>query len=347
MRESTRFLTKSALFLLIPWLLAETSLRAFSGPDWFERADAEMRAGSLSYLFLGSSRTAAVDPATFENTIRREFSSSAHAMNLAMGYSTVAEYHLGLRWLLERRPEAFKNLTVFFGIQGGIPANDHWTDPWFHPDKPANLAPWLTGFSLKTLLVRPDLDLSSRAYFALGAFSKAIRSVQGIRGYLLDRTRAILLALSGKQRPSASTIDLPTAAGIRPDEAGLAVARAQAEQYAESLRNQHSIAAWDGIVSDTVRMLENAGARVVFFSEPMPPEMSEALSLPIATENRSRFSTLARTWNSTLLEPHIDASARDFPDGWHLRASLGPAYTDSLAAAYVRWLKGNSRRISD
>jgi len=48
------------------------------------------------------------------------------------------------------------------------------------------------------------------------------------------------------------------------------------------------------------------------------------------------FEELAKQWNVRVTGPFFDAKDDDFPDAWHLRASLAPSFSRALAHAWLR-----------
>jgi hypothetical protein len=128
-----RLLVKLAVFVLLALVVAELSLRATVGRKtaWYTAAAQIAKVAPVDYIFVGSSRVAAsIDEKYFEQAISQRSGRNVKALNMGMGYCSLANHYFGLRMLLRLNPRNLRGVTVFIEAPLGLPFSETWRDRW-------------------------------------------------------------------------------------------------------------------------------------------------------------------------------------------------------------------------
>jgi hypothetical protein len=303
----------------------------------------------IDCVFIGSSRVmAAVNEQTFAAELSRQIGRPIQPFNLGLAYSTVVEHYLILRNLFREHPEQARGCTVFIEAPAGLPADPAgWASRWTHPDRPDILPPLLRGEDLvkawtcglpleerlaltKDFLCRRSTLMAQRTRIATAFVEKGNR----LAHRLLD-------GFLPAKPPAAVVADLTTRGGIRNDQEGVAFARqvavqnARAEEAGQSpLRITEQSILWD-----LVSLVHSAGGRVVFFEMPLHSTQRAPLTTELRNQDRQIFHEQLRSWHSYYLANTVPTVDEDFPDIWHLRSSLAPVFSASLARSWAEVVK--------
>jgi hypothetical protein len=144
------------------------------------------------------------------------------------------------------------------------------------------------------------------------------------------------------QKPADSATrgsDLSAAGGVRTDLKGVELAMHMADSIAAAdLRDQKPYGDWDSTVqADIVRLVKAAGGIPVFVKIPYSPVQSAPLRTPMREVDRKTFQAALSRWGlPPVVEAGFPTTTDDFPDKWHLRKTLAPAFTRTLALAFIQ-----------
>jgi hypothetical protein len=363
------FWARRAQWLLIPLLVllgAESAARRYGRrwarlhplPQslWQSQARRIKPDRPLDYIFVGSSRVGcSIDADYFAAQMSRHLGRPAQAINFGIGYSQMQHHYLNLRNYFRNHPGQVRGCVVFIESAGAFPEPTSWQSPWCHPACPDILLPLLRGRDLPRLWkTQPGPERRRLVLAYLTGKVALLSNRQRIGNAVMRRARGLVVErlnpLSPPPPPAATAApaDLRAAGGVRTDHAGVAFARQLAISLAQNeLRCQIPIRGWDGLViADVVKLVRQAGGRVVFFSMPLHPVQAAALAeTAVRRADHHHFLEKARAWGTPYIEPDIVTGDEDFPDCWHLRASRVAEYTRKLAEAWARASAAERHRL--
>jgi hypothetical protein len=320
---------------------------------WYARAEQLVRSKKIDYIFVGSSRVAAaIDTKSFERVLSSHLGQPVTALNMGMGYSTMAEHFLGLRNLWSAAPHHLQGTTIFISLETGLPYHDTWQTRWTHPDRPRLINSLLKFSDLIHLWQTSGLPFQeklnlSQQYFRHKHFQKvsvALSNRESIRDQFLSNGTTVSIKLlkqtglvSNKQRSHPPTPDLKPVGGIRNDVSGVKQARDLAIKLADlELQNQQPIRNWDRtILADLVHFVTKHGGQVVFFETPISSVQAHPMQTSLRQTDRKIFEEKAQAWCAIILKPRFVTHDSYLPDLWHLSSSLAPQFTDALAEVFI------------
>jgi hypothetical protein len=342
-----RFILTGLLFVGLPLLLVEGGVRALSsGPlsgldllvNFYRPVAAHVDTAHVDILLVGSSRVAAaVDASSFAKVVESHTGRRPHVLNVGQGYSTPVVHYLALNDLLKQHPERFRGATVLVEAPAGRPDPGTWQREWAHPEWPTLLSPYLSPAQLPGFWRYSQNDLSTKTLVTAASLLKSVRYWKFIRAKAQDLPSRITSRFVHSAPPAAASPegDLTTAGGIRTDSAGIALARRQALEAAQSSPALSSVASvdWESTVwAELQARLDAVGARIAFFEVPLSSVDRSALSDEV---NTPPFTNWRDSEGIPLYAPSLRLPDSAFPDLIHLAASQAPAYTHALAATYL------------
>lgn len=297
-----------------------------------------------NFLFLGSSRTrAAINTDAWDRTMAEVFHIRSQSVNLGMGWCTPMEHYHGLRKLLSEYPDALQGTAVVLETMDGIGNPEKWDGNWIVEERRDLLVPYMASSDLPRLWKSKtpmDQKLSIAVDLLVPAFDQFPRLRHVFRADLDTLGQSLTEAVWGRPEPEAAEgSDLTTAGGIRSDAKGVSLAVRMADSIAASdLRDQKRWGSWDSTVqADIVRLVRDAGGFPVLVEIPFSPVQKAPLRTAVRDEDRKAFESALVRWKlPPVVRADFPTTADDFPDRWHLRKALAPAFTQALAMAYLR-----------
>lgn len=297
-----------------------------------------------NFLFVGTSRTrAAIHTDAWEQVMAERFGVRTSAVNLGMGWCTPMEHWHGLRALLKANPSALRGTAVLIEAGEGIGFPERWTDNWIVQERRDLLVPYLEPSDFSRLW---NSSTPAEAKFAIAsdlwfpAFDQMARLRHVARSKIDTLGLGIQNAMWGRPEAKAvSDADLSTDGGIRADKQGVELAMFLADSMARAdLKDQKPYGEWDStVVADIVRLVKDAGGAPVFVRIPYSPTQAAPLATALRQADRVVFENALRRWGvPAVVAPTFQHKPDDFPDKWHLRKTLAPEFTRSLAEAYLR-----------
>lgn len=296
-----------------------------------------------NFLFIGTSRTrAAIDPASWEQVMIERFGVRTSAVNLGMGWSTPMEHYHGLRAVLKANPAALRGSAVLIEAGEGIGFPERWDDNWIVQDRRDLLVPYLEPSDFLRIW---KSSTPAEAKFAIAsdlwfpAFDQMARLRHEVRSDLDTlgmRIQGRIWAVAKSQETADA--DLSTDGGIRADKKGVEWAMFLAESLARAdLRDQKPLGNWDStVVAGIVELVKGAGGLPVFVRIPYSPTQAAVLATGVRQADKLVFQNTLRRWEvPRVIEASFQPKPEDFPDKWHLRRTLAPEFTRSLAQAYL------------
>jgi hypothetical protein len=306
--------------------------------------------GPIDFLFIGSSRTAAaIDEDAFAEAASARLGRPVRAVNVGMGWSQLPQHWMGLRNLLERRPDALRGATVFLEAPALLPMHARWDGPWYLPGRedlliqvgrPADLP----GLWNSPATLEGKLGMTFRM---LTANSAACKNCERMGARIRERAREIVRDTSATLGQAARGLtptdgfrpaaDLRSAGGIRTDEEAVAGARELAHKVAaETLAAQGPWRDWDEtVLADIVDLAVRGGARVVFYEMPLHSLQARVEATPLRDEDRILAAGWLADRGLPMLRPDFRTADDDFPDIWHLRGSAAPAFSRAVLEAWL------------
>jgi len=343
MSTAKNLVTKLAIFILIPLIIGEIASRRLTAPFWFDQTAQSKTQNSIDFMFVGTSRVAAaIDEDVFKREMSSQLGRGVEAINFGRGYSTITQYYLGLRKIARQKPWVMQGCVVFMEAPGGLAFADTWADKWVWSEMPQYAAPYLTTNDLGRLWRESETNIDEKIYLSLATYSELVQKLPGLKLRVLAKGEQVssgLLTKAGMLPPSSS--DLSGNGGTRTDAVGIAVARRAALQVAaDGLKNQQPLRHWEkSIFKDIVELITTHGGRVVLFRSPLSPAQAEPYQTALRRSDQELFSHQAAAWGVPILTVPCPTEDSDFPDGWHLRRSKAPQYTQALASAYLNTLE--------
>lgn len=297
-----------------------------------------------NFLFLGSSRTrAAINTDAWDRTMAEVFRVRSQSVNLGMGWCTPMEHYHGLRKLLSEYPDALQGTAVVLETDDGIGYPEKWDGNWIVEERRDLLVPYMNSSDLPRLWKSKtpmDQKLSIAVDLLVPAFDQFPRLRHVFRAYLDTLGQNLTEGIWGRPEPAAATgSDLTTAGGIRSDAKGVDLAIRMADSMAASdLRDQKRWGSWDSTVqADIVHLVRDAGGVPILMEIPFSPVQKAPLRTALRNEDRKAFEADLVRWKlPPVVKADFPTTADDFPDRWHLRKALSPAFTQALAMAYVK-----------
>jgi len=315
--------------------------------------DAYANGYKANFLFVGTSRTrAAINPDAWDGVMSQVLHARTSTVNLGMGWCTPMEHWYGLHKLLSEFPDALRGTAVLLEAGDGIGYPERWDGNWIVDDRRDLLVPYMTRSDLPRLWKSStplEAKLSIAVDLLVPAFDQFPRLRHEARSNLDSAGLDIVNGIWQKPTDSAGpSSDLVSAGGIRTDLKGVELARHLADSMSASdMRDQKPYRDWDSTVqADIVRLVKDAGGIPIFVRIPFSPVQSRPLHTPLRDEDRKRFVAALARWNlPPLVEADFPTTADDFPDNWHLRKTLSPAFTKALALAYLQAFAPAKMRI--
>jgi hypothetical protein len=342
-----RLVVKLAIFVLLALVVIELSLHATLGRKsaWYTAAAQIVNVTPVDYIFVGSSRVAAsIDEKYFERAIKHRLGRDVKALNMGMGYCSLADHYFGLRTLLRLNPRNLKGVTVLIEAPSGLPFSETWRDRWLIRGGSPDLFVPYVGFSdLLTFWRLSSDDLTEKLYMTASKYLMTIRKGGAIRNRTMmdgDGVTRTLLEKARLASRSQTSIDLTSAGGIQTDENQIRFVREAAVQNSENeMREQHAIRSWDqSVLRSIVDLVTASGGTVVLFDTPLNSLQLKPLNTELRKSDRQFFEKVADRWGIPILRPQFKTVDSDYPDSWHLRRSLSAAYTNAVAATYIDYL---------
>jgi hypothetical protein len=253
------------------------------------------------------------------------------------------EHWHGLRKLLAEFPDALRGTAVLLEAGDGIGYPERWDGNWIVEDRRDLLVPYMVRSDLPRLWkshTALDARLSIAVDLLVPAFDQFPRLRHIVRSDLDTAGQSVVDGIWQKAVDSSSAnSDLSSAGGVRTDLKGVDLAMHLADSLAASdLRDQKPYGDWDSTVqADIVRLVKDAGGIPIFVKIPFSPVQSRPLRTPLRGADRKTFRAALSRWGlPPVVEAEFPTTADDFPDEWHLRKTLAPAFTKTLALAFVQ-----------
>jgi hypothetical protein len=349
-----RLFIKLTVFVLLALVVMELSLRATLGRKtaWYTAAAQIANVMPVDYIFVGSSRVAAsIDEKYFEQAIRQRVGRNVKALNMGMGYCSLADHYFGLRTLLRRNPRNLKGVTVLIEAPLGLPFSETWRDRWvIRGGSPDLLVPYVEFSDLLTFWRLSSDDPKQKLYMTASKYLMTVRKEGAIRDRTMMDGDKMTWAVLEKARLAARSqtpADLTSAGGIRTDENQIRFVREAALRNSETeTREQHAIRNWDqSVLRSIVELITASGGTVVLFDMPLNSLQLKPLTTELRKIDRQFFEEVADKWGIPILRPEFATADSDYPDFWHLRRSLSAGYTNAVATAYMNYVKNNAVRF--
>lgn len=314
--------------------------------------DAYREGYKANFLFVGTSRTrAAIHPDTWDAVMAQTLHARTSTVNLGMGWCTPMEHWYGLHKLLSEFPDALRGTAVLLEAGDGIGYPEKWDENWIVQDRRDLLVPYMNRSDLPRLWKsRTPLEakLSIAVDLLIPTFDQFPRLRHLVRSGLDTAGQAFMDGIWTKPADSsAPNSDLSSAGGVRTDLKGVELAMHLADSLAASdLRDQKPYGDWDSTVqADIVRLVKDAGGIPLFVKIPFSPVQRRPLETPLREADRKTFHAALSRWGlPPVVEAEFPTTADDFPDKWHLRKTLAPAFTKTLAMSFVQAFAPTSSR---
>jgi len=296
-----------------------------------------------NFLFVGSSRMrAAIHSESWDRVMAERFHVRTSGLNLGMGWCTPMEHYFGLRSILRANPAALRGTAVLIEAGEGIGFPETWRQNWIVEDRWDLLVPYLESSDFGNVW-KSSTPKEAKVAIAAGLWFPAFDQTARLRHDFRSQIDTIGSQLQHAVWENAASMgpteaDLSTDGGIRADKKGVELAKFMADSMAQAdLRDQKPYGDWDStVLADIVRLLKDAGAMPIFVRIPYSPTQAVPLATPLRQADRIAFEAAVRRWG---LPPVVAAPFQprpeDFPDKWHLRKTLAPDFTRSLALAYL------------
>ncbi|MCC6545752.1 hypothetical protein IT570_01190 [Candidatus Sumerlaeota bacterium] len=303
------------------------------------------------YLFAGSSRTQlGVDENAFaEEVARLGGPANQSAINLSAGYCRVMYHYFGLRTMLRDDPTCLRGTTVFIECPSGMGEYLLWTDPWTYTRAERVLFPGMIASDLPKLWLAHTpleykLDMTVR-FLTYNYKSYAMRGILRAEFFRVGREAAAreLVKLGADDTPPPLPADAPkfrTGASVDPK-----VAKNAPMYFKEFYEQEKKIIerhwrSWDiSVHDDLVKLIHNAGGKVVFIDMPQPSIFDPMYKWEGRDEDRRLFNeTVTKRWNSFVIHSAVKFPDEAYPDRFHLDGPSAEIYSRALAEDYVRKL---------
>lgn len=307
--------------------------------------DAYGQGYKANFLFVGTSRTrAAVRAEVWDSVMGSILKIRTSSVNLGMGWCTPMEHWHGLHKLVSAYPDALRGTAVLIEAGEGMGLPTRWTENWIVEDRRDLLVPYMTTDDLGRLWrssTPGEHKFAIAADLLFPSFDQFPRLRHTARTDLDTFGQGFVEAIWSKPPPAntAANSDLSTAGGIRADKKGVELAMFMAESASiHDLKHQEPYGDWDStIYADIVKLVRDAGGVPLFVRIPYSPTQAKPLETPLRQADKARFEEVMRRWGipKPVISGNFPTTVDDFPDKWHLRKSLAPAFTKALAIAYL------------
>lgn len=330
----------AGLVALFAYLNKQGGKGRIEGDIWFSRVAGEGWGRTADALFIGTSRvSAAVAADEFDQMLGQVLRRPIQSVNLGMGYSTTAEYVMGLRRLREINPNAIRGSVAFIEAPMGLPDFATWDDTWLVDAAPELMSRYLAVSDLPRLF-RSKTPTAGKLLVAanvLFGYDENITRVRRLFQAWLDAATLSFFSVFLPIPVEGGSADLTSKGGIRTDKKGVDDAKAIAlRTIAVELASQRPRRAWDSTTMfEVVQVLREMGAQPIFYEMPMSPAMSAIYQTPVRIQDRAHFQGVVRRWDVPYLKPVIATTDEDFPDIWHLRKSRAPEFTEALTREFL------------
>ena len=333
--------------LLLPFLLVEMviSVTKGSGHETLFPWLAENKQASIDHLFLGSSLTLlCIDSPGFDEEVLKDTGKKIRSLNMGMGYSTAAEYYLGLRYLIAHDKNALRNKVVFMEAPAGLPVFSSWRDDWMDAKHPRLLTYYLDWSDIWKYWTLTNASFGEKVYLPLAKYSSLASYGPVLQELFMQEINTKLKWLSPAQQglnSKTSPRDLAAVGGVRTDDEGVEAARRSvAAASSTQLKNQTAINWNDTIVADIVKLVHANGGKVYFLNVPVSTVFKRRFETAIRTLDKQEFEKMLDQWNCKIIEPKFSSTGdEDFPDLLHLRASRSPEFSRAAADAYSKHIE--------
>jgi hypothetical protein len=330
----------AGLVAIFAYLNKQGGKGRIEGDIWFSRVAGEGLGHTADALFIGSSRvSAAIVADGFDQMMGQVLRRPIQSVNLGMGYSTTAEYVMGLKRLRDLNPEAIRGSVVFIEAPMGLPDYSTWSDTWLVDAAPELMSRYLTSGDLPRLF-RSNTPTGGKLLVAANVLFGYDENITRIRRSFQSWLDATTLSVFSGLLPisvEGGTADLSSKGGIRTDKKGVDDAKIIAQRtIAAELADQRPRREWDNTTMfEVVQLLREMGAQPIFYEMPMSPGMSAIYQTPVRIQDRAIFQAVAGRWGVPYLKPTIATTEEDFPDEWHLRKSRAPEFTEALTREFL------------
>lgn len=352
----SRFFLKGLLAALV-FIAASETLARWALPAWFgtglveledfylpERRIAEQ--GAITHLFVGSSQVAAsIRPDTLQALLRAAAAPAERdrirAINAGKGYSTQIQHYFGVQDLIERYPASLQGVTVFAEAPEGVADYRTWHGEWTSANWPSTLGPLIPTSEVPRFLVQADNTMPDKARATTAHFLHTGRYMRWVR-FKLEST--VNRRLIPPTPDGGEPVDLAPVGGIRTDEAGVELTKAESmraadqrwmEMNAEGGREAED---WEhSIWADMLSLVRAQGGDLVFFETPQNPILQRGTNrAQVMQDRKGAFDTWRRTHNISILHAeNFPYDESDFPDNLHLRRSRSGEFTARVTEAFI------------
>lgn len=338
------FITKTALYAFLVFLILEVFCRVFVDRFYFDAIDIYKSKRANSCLFIGSSRV----PATIDKTVFSK--NNIPCIVAGRGYTTGGIHLTALQHNLQKNPDYLRNVNVFIEYPENAVFTENARKYQYHVFEPKTAAfdkpmphlilPYLNAATLKDFLVQSSNSLSVKIKLFFLYFSSAYRCILFLQArepveYIFKK------AIKNKNKPA---LQLTTAGGIRNDHfsktrmKALVLARMDSAEYAtgkiltaDSLKNS--------ILAQITSLVKNNGGRLYMYKMPMHSVQRNILHSDRALQSKQVFDQWLQQNNiPTVFAEGFKYTDNDFPDTWHLsvtrRAEFSSLLINELAAAH-------------
>lgn len=367
-----KFFTRAGLFIFLPLLVAELSLRLLTifgpmtGTDrlynvYDHLAPRLTSPDTVNCLFVGTSRIqAAIAPHRFTRAVDSSRATPITTLRASRGYSTLLMHYEGVKHLIDQRPEAMRGSLVFVEAPAGLAEPQTWTSRWARPEWPTLLSSHLSLPDLALFWWKGEDTLSTKTMITASQFLETTRYGTVMRSKIRQLSGSLLSALpsweehseekrndaSGEASRQRTETDIQKGAGIRTDSAGIALARQKIipsmEKWAHVDYKRSPVNWEESILASMVETVRQHGGEVILYTMPLSsPAQSVIEESSVLQQERRRLQRWANHRSVPFLHvdfPHSDA---DFPDLAHLRRSKASTYTQQLAWTFVNQGRGD------
>jgi hypothetical protein len=349
------FIIRGGLFIAIPLLVVELSLRVFTATGPMKGVDRLYNVynhlaprlaspDTVNCLFVGTSRIqAAIVPDRFSQAVHDHSNVPVKTLRASRGYSTLLMHYEGIKYLIDRRPEAMKGSYVFVEAASGLVEPQTWTSRWARPEWPTLLSSHLSLNELWSLWWSGEDRLKIKALITASQFLETARYGALVREKLRQKI-ASLLSPAPQSQAEEDNAQIQKGAGIRTDSAGIALARKKIipsmKKWAHVDYERPPVDSpvdWSkSMLASVVETMRRHGGEVILYTMPLSSPAQSVIeeSVQLRRERR-RLKEWAKANSVPFLKVDFSHTDEDFPDLAHLRKSAAPEYTQKVATTYV------------
>jgi hypothetical protein len=347
--------------ILIPfsvfWVLEWYASRTYDAkPVWFAFAERVAETQHIDFIFIGSSIiAAAVDAETFVAEFQNQTGQRTVALNLGRGYTTMAEYYIGLRRLFRSHPDNLKGCVVILSAAEGLPVADTWEIPWYRSARPGYIQPYLCYTDILKAWkckLEPAVKLNLTSLWLTKSCS-IISNQKKIRAGILRLGESAIKKLFDfqndvKPHRKSSSNRIAAAADVRMDDFAIERVREKARQLGKELMHEQSpVNNWGGtVLADLIKLVNGFDGKIILLKIPLSSVFSNVYQTDTQKQNRESLALHLRKWGVPLLKTGIQVCDEDFPDLWHLRQSRMSEFTTKLVHAYLNQVRAGGEITS-